>query len=485
METEPNIYFIVPALYPNAGGLTKATYDKASFLAEYLNVEILTTNFQFNFAQVHKDLVSAGKLSPKVAVRNIYNDLSRKDGRLLFTEKLDYEEVLENLDSYYVDRGKGFARLFDRDGTYRHYISYFGDSVHFIDYMKQSNPAELEKRYVFNFGRLISLDIFEDGQKTQQVIYNKRKTPILNIWHREGHAHRVFDLRGNNSVQKNIDGLVTEWLEGVISDKDVVLIDAFFAKTSQYLQNIKCAKIGFIHSHQDYDNDARFSTHFSGFDRFVFLTSLQREAYRGINPEVYEKSVILPHPVVKTKGPSVKQKKIISITRLVANKPVESAVKAFALIADAYPDIEYDIYGVGPDRQKLADLIQELGLSGRVNLKDYTKNPLQKFEEALLSVSLTKFEGYGLSILESLGMSCPVIASRVDYGPSELVKDRVNGRHVSNEDISGIAEAMRDVLDNNQAYQEACLPSIEGNALGEWEMGLLNILNEALESHIS
>lgn len=79
-------------------------------------------------------------------------------------------------------------------------------------------------------------------------------------------------------------------------------------------------------------------------------------------------------------------------------------------------------------------------------------------------------------------MSCPVVASAVKYGPSELIQDGFNGRLVNNEDINGIASAIADVLENAQQYQLNCLPSISEKSLGIWELKLLEIIDEAIRN---
>lgn len=76
MNNEPNIYLILPALYPIVGGLKKAMFDKVNYLSKFFNVEILTTNFQLNFNKISDDLRKLNKLSSDVIVRNIYTDIS-------------------------------------------------------------------------------------------------------------------------------------------------------------------------------------------------------------------------------------------------------------------------------------------------------------------------------------------------------------------------------------------------------------------------
>lgn len=482
MNNEPNIYLIVPALYPNAGGLTKAMFDKANYLSKFFNVEILTTNFQLHFNKIRDDLRKSNKLSSNVIVRNIYTDISQRNTKNKPIIKFDYEKILESLDELIVDRGIDRDRVFGYQGTYQNYISYYEGDLHFIDCMDELKPTLLRRRYIFDRGELLALDTMGDGKKQQQVIFNKNKNPVLNIWHKDNQPNRIFDMQEEGVSDTVPAQLYKNWFESIISDGDVVLVDCFFSQVAGYLKDINCTTVGFIHSHHDYDNDARFATKFSDFDKFVFLTRLQQEDFKQYNPTLTAKSSVLPHPVLKTAPVRKKEQKIVTISRLVHNKPIAIAIRAFAQIADRFPDLTYEIYGVGPDRESLSALIDSLDLQSRVFLSGYTNNPLHQFEKAQLSINLTKFEGYGLSILESLGMSCPVITSAVKYGPSELIQDGENGHLVNNDDIEGIASAIADILENIEKYQMNCLPSITDKSLGVWELKLLEIIDEAMGS---
>lgn len=54
----------------------------------------------------------------------------------------------------------------------------------------------------------------------------------------------------------------------------------------------------------------------------------------------------------------------------------------------------------------------------------------------------SQYEGFGLSIMESINSGCPVISYNVRYGPSELITNHENGILVKKDDIEGFADAM-------------------------------------------
>lgn len=375
---------------------------------------------------------------------------------------------------------KQSVRVFANHGACSHYISYDNKgNLHFIDFMDNIDPNVLTKRYTFFDGILTSLDFFKENEKIQQVIFNKNQCPILNLWHKNNKVSRVFDMQTKEDVQdSNMNNIINKWLKSFVKPDDIFFIDSHFSDVANYLNDIPCYKVGFIHSHQDYCNDTKFLLNFSDFDKFVFLTNRQRDDFSVINHKLYEKSVVIPHPVTKELNLSQRKKKIVTISRLVSNKPLEGAIKAFARVSKVFPDLTYEIYGTGTEFEKLTMLIDSLNMSERIILKGYTNSALELFSTSLLSIAPTKFEGYGMAILESLSMSCPVITSNVNYGPSEIISDGVNGTLVHYDDVDSLEKAMTQMLRNIKFYQNNCLSSISENSFDSWSNKLLKLVEQ-------
>ncbi|MEG0938545.1 glycosyltransferase [Comamonas sp.] len=474
-----NIFFIVEGLYSKAGGLTSSIYKKASFLAEFHCVTILVINYQLHLEQILEELILVGKISKKVNVINIFSDVGEKNikkNKKPFV--LEYQYLLDNIDYFNFQKKDNSLRVFDENGVYNKFISYRGNgNIGFIDCMNSLDHSILEKRYGFYKNSLISLECFNNGEKKQQVIFNKNKCPILNFWFKDNKITRIFDMQTEEVIDSNEMHFKKQWISSVISTDDIVFVDSHFSRTAELLKNIECKKIAFIHSHQNYCNDTKHLIKNSDFEKYVFLTNLQREDFKTFNLDIYSKSIIIPHPYVDSKSNLGRIKKIVTVTRLVHNKPVIPVIYAFSKIINNFPDYIYEIYGVGPEKDNIEKIIIDLNLKDKVILRGYTNEALKIFEEAELSISLTKFEGFGLSILESLSMGCPVITSNVNYGPNEMVKNQINGHLVNNDDVDGISDAISKILSSPKEYQDNCLPSIKDHEINSWKERIISLIN--------
>ncbi|MCS6987049.1 MAG: glycosyltransferase [Sphingomonadaceae bacterium] len=111
--------------------------------------------------------------------------------------------------------------------------------------------------------------------------------------------------------------------------------------------------------------------------------------------------------------------RVVAIGRLVPQKDMELAIRAFAL-AQATRPLTLDIAGDGPERPRLEELARGLPVRFLGHLADTT--PLLRQADALLLTS--RFEGTPAVALEALGHGIPVIAT--DSAP--FLRDLLDGR---------------------------------------------------------
>ena len=93
------------------------------------------------------------------------------------------------------------------------------------------------------------------------------------------------------------------------------------------------------------------------------------------------------------------------------------------------------------------------------NLKDFVQLlPFQKdivpyIQNAKATVLTSHFEGFPMSLVESLAVGTPVISVDCETGPREIVKNNVNGLLVENHNPKALAEAMSLMIEDKNLYQ--------------------------------
>jgi len=119
--------------------------------------------------------------------------------------------------------------------------------------------------------------------------------------------------------------------------------------------------------------------------------------------------------------------KAVVVARLDPLKQVNLAIELFPLIVESIPEATLDIYGRGPEEENLRNRINELNMGNNIFLKGYTDEPLAAFNTAVLSITTSIAEGYGLTLMESICNGCPPFAFDIKYGPSEIIEDGTTG----------------------------------------------------------
>ncbi|MCI2773818.1 serine-aspartate repeat adhesin O-glycosyltransferase SdgA [Staphylococcus petrasii] len=176
-------------------------------------------------------------------------------------------------------------------------------------------------------------------------------------------------------------------------------------------------------------------------------------------------------------------KKLISISRLVPDKQVEHQIRIISEVKKAIPNVTLDIYGHGGQINDLNEIIQKYKLENNVTLHGFSNDVERQLESANLKVFTSKKEGFALAILESLAKGTPVICYDVDYGPSEMIENGVNGYLIESGNETMMAQTIIKILQDEELLKTLSENSIKSTEkyLGhsiffKWEQ-LINTIN--------
>jgi len=139
---------------------------------------------------------------------------------------------------------------------------------------------------------------------------------------------------------------------------------------------------------------------------------------------------------------------IAVVTRLVAHKRIGLLIEAIPALLKAFPSLEVDIAGDGPDRPRLEALAATLGVDGVVHFHGWVPDEerTRLLSRAWLTVNPSSGEGWGLSVLESNGLGVPAVVYEVP-GSRDSVLPEVTGWLVRDGDplFAKLHTALRDL----------------------------------------
>ncbi len=176
---------------------------------------------------------------------------------------------------------------------------------------------------------------------------------------------------------------------------------------------------------------------------------------------------------------------LVSMGRLTKQKRFDLLLQAFAKIAPQYPDWQMLILGRGELRKQLSQMRDDLGLSGQVIFTGALSNPFAVLKQAKLFVMASENEGFPMAHGEALACGLPVVCTDCPSGPSEMVRQGIDGLLVPNRDVTALATAMAGLMSDEPQRQKLSTKAPEvlerfglDAIVTEWEV-LINKLLEA------
>lgn len=456
----------IPRLY---AGRTASIFAKTKLFYELAGVEseILTMNYSGELDDITQAARERGALSEGVSVVNLHDYFSQQTE--FHGQPITYAIEEPGMDAI-RDPDQDVYRYFE-NGVYRLYKRFDGTGRLIIrDYFNDNRGRT--RRDEFYPSGIIRRSTFFDlhhNKPRQEVYYRADGSPYMNKWLvLEGdpltpRVERItlFDPDGRPSeVLTSPIELIHSYLDRVIGDDHVFLsVESRRADPEMLTYGRPNVKQLYVlhnpHIAPPFDNPKRIRPSYKQLldnsrtvGSVVFLTDAQR-ADAEAKYRRRANFAVIPHaarPVTLDPSISRDPNLVVMLARLDPQKRLADAIHAFGQVVRQIPQARLEIYGHGPDRASLEELIRRLRLEDSVALRGYTNNPGLVYQRAAMSLLTSAFEGFGLVILESLSYGCPVISYDLKYGPSDIISDGVNGFLVANGDVDALARKVVGVL---------------------------------------
>jgi glycosyltransferase involved in cell wall biosynthesis len=117
------------------------------------------------------------------------------------------------------------------------------------------------------------------------------------------------------------------------------------------------------------------------------------------------------------KNSSPNNPRIGTISRLVPQKDLETLMKAFAIVLSEFPKAELLIVGSGPLETSLKSLAKNLKIEKNTKWLGRTKDTGSFYANLDTFVLTSRYEGFGLVLLEAMSHQVPVVATNISAIP--------------------------------------------------------------------
>ena len=193
-------------------------------------------------------------------------------------------------------------------------------------------------------------------------------------------------------------------------------------------------------------------------DQFVVLTEEDRQAW----PELSNVCVI-PDPLSfePTRQSPLTERQVIAVGRYVYQKGFDLLLQAWSRVEKACPEWQLSIYGMG-ERAPYEQQAAALGLDmSRCHLESTTPDIQAAYCRSSLFVFSSRFEGFGMVLVEAMACGLPVVSFDCPCGPKDIITDGEDGLLVPSGEVGQLADALIRMMQSEELRREMASHALE------------------------
>ena len=214
-------------------------------------------------------------------------------------------------------------------------------------------------------------------------------------------------------------------------------------------------------------------------DYIVVLTKKDKEFWEDGIKNIRARIIVIPNPTPYEYNnyiPSFDNKIVLAVGRLTFQKGFDLLLQAWKQVVSVKEDWKLQIVGNGEDESKLKTLANQLNITDSVEFIPATKNIVEYYQSASIFCLSSRFEGFGMVILEAMSFGLPVVSFNCEVGPDELVEHHKSGLLAEPLNIADLSDCILEMINvPDESYKKYVLNSkmystkyLIGNIVDKW-----------------
>ena len=185
-------------------------------------------------------------------------------------------------------------------------------------------------------------------------------------------------------------------------------------------------------------------------DKFIVLTETDRMSWKEL-----QNVLIIPNPlaIFPKETSSLDNKQIIAVGRYAYEKGFDMLIESWEKVHKRHPDWILKIYGIDIIKN-LTPIIQDKDLQGSIIPMDSTPQIYQAYQDSSIYVCSSRFEGFGMTLIEAMSCGVPCISFDCPHGPRNIITDGKNGYLVEPENVEALAERICHLIEHEELRKE-------------------------------
>jgi len=182
------------------------------------------------------------------------------------------------------------------------------------------------------------------------------------------------------------------------------------------------------------------------FDKFVVITKGNLKEWESNN------LVVIPNPLpfISSEKALLKNKKVLVVGKQSFQKGYDRLLKIWKIVIENHPNWHLEVYGKLNFDLELEKKADDMDLSSAITFFPPTKNIQEKYIESSIYLMPSRFEGFGMVLIEAMSFGVPCISFDCPNGPADIINDSEDGYLIKNGDIEGFAKAILQLIENQE-----------------------------------
>lgn len=275
------------------------------------------------------------------------------------------------------------------------------------------------------------------GIQSKLILGSREKSNYLDTL-----AHKYDVVCGVGGWQSLIVSTLANDLEGKTIGWMHATYEAYFMK-----KNAQCA---------GFHNYFKFQS--KSLREILVLTEEDKEDFDhflSVDSRVLHNSI--DNTVFREQEKNIVREGILYVGRIdFASKGVDYLIDIMKSIVKKFPDIVITILGEGPDEEELSKRIKNNNLQKNFFLVGTKSNVEEYYYNAKVLLVPSRFEAFGLIIVEAMQCGLPVVAFK-NKGPNEIMTGRLNELLISKPNVEEFAKKVVCLIENQDFWNQMSL----------------------------
>ena len=180
------------------------------------------------------------------------------------------------------------------------------------------------------------------------------------------------------------------------------------------------------------------------FTQFIVLTEGNKNEWKSKNVKVIPN----PLPFFPSEISALQNKKAIAVGKQSYQKGFDRLLNAWALLGEEFQDWQLHIYGKLDESLGLEKQVQNFKIENQVFFHPPEKKIEEKYAESSIFVLSSRYEGFGMVLIEAMSFGIPCVSFDCNYGPSDIIRNNEDGFLVENGNEKELAEKLQLLMKN-------------------------------------